>query len=458
NPVQEFVDFVTRPTKYFKQIICIAHNVKSFDAQFILKYIVENHVLEPRVILNTTKIVVLTLGHTKFIDSINYMPMYLFELPKAFGPAEGTNKGILPHLFNTIDNQFYVGALPGVQYYSPDSMQMKEREKFLAWHSEMTRANFVFDFQREILLYCRNDVDILRRACMAFRKIFLERGNVCPFEECTAIASTCMRVFRKNFLREREIGIIPTGEYRHANIHSRKALQWLIWKERELGRHIIHGGRAREYRLRDGTLVDGYYESVENNVTQYYALQFHGCFWHGCPRCFRVNRDRLLSTDRTDTCDSRYEHTVVTTFRLRKRGYRVIEKWECDFDCEMNENVEMREYLHRHQMIDTKPLDPRDSFYGGRAGNIVTRYEITGTEKIRYVDVCSLYPFVLKTGDFLIGHPTIYVGEECEELIELLPGYNFDLVEGVVQCKVLPPRDLFYLVLPYRVQGKLLFA
>ncbi|XP_070158004.1 uncharacterized protein [Polyergus mexicanus] len=73
----------------------------------------------------------------------------------------------------------------------------------------------------------------------------------------------------------------------------------------------------------------------------------------------------------------------------------------------------MREYLENHPMVETSPLDPRDAFFGSRTGNIVTRYEVTGTEKIRYVDVCSL---------------------------------------------VLPPRDLFHPVLPYRVQGKLLFA
>ncbi|XP_072763722.1 uncharacterized protein [Anoplolepis gracilipes] len=459
NPVQEFVDFVTHPTKYFKQIICIAHNAKSFDAQFILHHIVENRIsLEPQVILNGTKIVVLTVGRTKFIDSVNYMPMRLSKLPKAFGLTDISNKGIFPHLFNTIDNQSYVGPLPDVQYYSPDSMQVKEREKFLAWHSEMTRANYMFDFQREILDYCRNDVDILRQACMAFRKIFLQRGDVCPFEEYTTIASTYMRVFRKNFLREREIGVIPAGGYRRVNIQSRKALQWLVWKERELGHRIIHAGRSREYRLPDGTLVDGYYESVENGVTQYYVLQFHGCFWHGCPRCFRVNRDKPLSLDHTDTNDLCYEHTVATTLRLRTRGYRVIEKWECDFDHDINENVEMREYLQHHQMLDNEPLDPRHSFYGGRTENIMTRYEITGTEKVRYVDVCSLYSYVLKTGAFPIGHPTIYVGEECAELIGISPGYNFDSVEGIVRCRVLPPRNLFHPVLPYRVQGKLLFA
>ncbi|XP_072758699.1 uncharacterized protein [Anoplolepis gracilipes] len=176
-----------------------------------------------------------------------------------------------------------------------------------------------------------------------------------------------------------------------------------------------------------------------------------------CESCAEIN-ETSVRCYHTDTNDLRYEHTVAMTSRLRTRGYRVIEKWECDFDHDINENVEKREYLQHHQMLDNEPLDPRHSFYGGRTENIVTRYEITKTKKIRYVDVCSLYPYVLKTGAFPIGHLTVYVGEECAELIGISPGYNFDSVEGIVRCRVLSPRNLFHPVLPYRVQGKLLFA
>ncbi|XP_011684671.1 PREDICTED: uncharacterized protein LOC105448010, partial [Wasmannia auropunctata] len=521
DPVKEFVEFVTRPTKSFNRIICIAHNAKAFDAQFILKHIVENHsALNPRVTLNGTKIIVLTAGRAKFIDSVNYMPMRLSELPKAFGLPDTCGKGVFPHLFNTIDNQTYVGPMPDVKYYAPETMHAQERERFLAWHAEMStdlpkafglqdtadkstfphlfnilenrtyvgplpdvcfyspeqmkpekrerfmtwhaemsRQNVIFDFQRELVKYCRNDVDILRRACMAFRKIFLERGNVCPFEECTTIASTCMKVFRKNFLREEEIGIIPKGGYRFTDNHSRKALQWLVWKEREIDRVIIHAGRGREHQIA-GRRVDGYCESVTaENDTRRYVFQFHGCFWHGCKTCYPVNRNKpLLSANREDTLEKRYEQTIATTRRLEAQGYRVIEKWECVFDRDLRENDEMREFVANHPVIKSAPLNPRDAFFGGRTGNIATYCEVTGAEKIRYVDVCSLYPYVLKTGGFPIGHPSIYIGQECSSLIGAAPGYNFDSVEGLVRCKVLPPRDLFHPVLPYRVRGKLLFA
>jgi len=458
DPVKQLVDFATRETKYFKKFICIAHNAKAFDAQFILKHLVETEDTrqKPDLILNGSKIIVMTVGRTKFVDSVNYMPMALAELPKAFGLQGDSVKGTFPHLFNTIENQNYVGPLPALHYYSPDQMKDEDRKRFLAWHAEMLEKNTVFDFNKEIIKYCRNDVDILRRACMAFRRIFLERGNVCPFEECTTIASTCMRVFHKNFLRENQIGIIPAAGYR--NHDSRTALQWLVLRERELGQRIIHGGREREYRI-EGVPVDGYYESQVGNTTKRHVLQFHGCFWHGCPMCYRENRDRkLVNIDNEHTLEARYNLTLARTNRLRKLGYYVEEKWECVFNNEIRENPKMQEFLKNHPMLKHPPLEPRDAFFGGRTGNIATLCEIKDSEKIRYVDVCSLYPFILKTGTFPIGHPDIYIGEECAALIGTPGQYNFDAVEGLVRCRVLPPRDLFHPVLPYRAHGKLMFS
>ncbi|KYN11983.1 hypothetical protein ALC57_15877 [Trachymyrmex cornetzi] len=129
NPVKQFVELVTRTTKCFKKIICIAHNAKAFDAQFILKYLVEESEIteEPRVILNGTKIIVMTVGNTKFIDSVNYLPMCLADLPKAFGLKDTSDKGNFPHLFNTRENQSYIGPIPDARYYSPDQMKPEER-------------------------------------------------------------------------------------------------------------------------------------------------------------------------------------------------------------------------------------------------------------------------------------------------------------------------------------------
>lgn len=56
------------------------------------------------------------------------------------------------------------------------------------------------------------------------------------------------------------------------------------------------------------------------------AVFVDGCFWHGCPRCFRMpetNRDYWeRKIGRNIARDKRY------TLTLRRRGWRVIRVWE----------------------------------------------------------------------------------------------------------------------------------
>ncbi|XP_068993909.1 uncharacterized protein [Neodiprion pinetum] len=379
EPVKELVDFATRPVQDFARIVCIAHNAKGFDAQFILRHMVERDGNPPQVILSGSKIIMLETGHTRFLDSLAYMPMALSALPKAFGLPTTSVKGVFPHLFNTPENVGYVGPLPAAKFYSPDTMSSDARAEFYSWYNEAVANDHLFDFDAELLSYCRSDVDILRR-------------------------------------------ILPPGGYRLADAQSRKALEWLVVKERELGIDIRHAGNGREFRIPEtGRKVDGYH--VAGDGTRH-VYEFYGCFWHGCRKCLRINRNRRSVNG--ETLDRRYEETRAKISRMRELGYRVTEHWECVFDRSLRENEEMREYVATHPLIagtaTSEALNPRDAFYGGRTGNAFRYYEVktdaTGNayEEIRYVDVCSLYPFICKNGRFPVGHPTVYVGEECELL------------------------------------------
>ncbi|OOY87330.1 hypothetical protein BOW15_11280, partial [Solemya velum gill symbiont] len=155
--------------------------------------------------------------HIRVLDSLNFLPMKLSQLPISFGLAE-LKKGWFPHFFNTRENQEYIGPYPSSHYYGVDYMGAKEREAFLDWHGGLQGQ--IFDFRREILEYCRSDVDILRKACLKFRNLLRKatgryeevvnaKGTVeqqiveaiDPFDYIT-IASVCMGVFRTKFMEE----------------------------------------------------------------------------------------------------------------------------------------------------------------------------------------------------------------------------------------------------------------
>ena len=109
-------------------------------------------------------------------------------------------------------------------------MSPAEKETFLRWHHELKENIYVFNFQEEILSYCRSDVDILRRCCLEFRELFRDVTDIDPFEKCLTIASACNLVFRTNFLKENTIAILPPHGYHPGIKQSNIALKWPPWK------------------------------------------------------------------------------------------------------------------------------------------------------------------------------------------------------------------------------------
>ena len=98
--------------------------------------------------------------------------------------------------------------------YGIDSLSSSDRESFMQWYTERTDE---FDFQKQMLLYCRNDVQLLREASMKFRDLLIGitgdsdpqsqevgraiQNGLDPFAYLT-IASVCMNVFGSKFLTE----------------------------------------------------------------------------------------------------------------------------------------------------------------------------------------------------------------------------------------------------------------
>ncbi|KAJ8962384.1 hypothetical protein NQ318_018368 [Aromia moschata] len=388
--IGSFMKYLTEVRKKFKQVIVIAHNGKAFDHQFILNYILVNTDLNPELIMRGTKIISMKMENVKFLDSLNYFPMALSKLPKAFGLGDGFKKAYFPHLFNTIDNSNYVGPLPPLEFYSPDNIKPEERDKFLEWYEAHKQDEF--NMQRDLVEYCISDVEILTAACLKFREQLLDTGNVCPFTEACTIASACNKVYRRNFLQPNTIGIIPRGGYRWKDNQSKIAIQWLLWLERTREINILHAGKGKESVVH-GVKVDGFCPNIKE------IFEFHGCYFHGCEKCFRQGRDVPLHDNQDETMNSRRESTNIRMERLRDFGYTITEIWECEFRKMLKDNGELKTFLENHA-FPPNPLNPRDCFYGGRTGNTVEYYKCKAGGKIKYVDVCSLYPWVCKRGKF----------------------------------------------------------
>ncbi len=103
----------------------------------------------------------------------------------------------------------YIGDWPDAYFYDPANMKPAMRDEFYKWHRQQQGKQF--DYREELLSYCESDVDILRGACMAYRDMTMKEQGVDPFPVSLTIASACNYIFRRNYLKENTIGIIPTG-------------------------------------------------------------------------------------------------------------------------------------------------------------------------------------------------------------------------------------------------------
>ena len=285
NAVRDFCNWLFTPEH--QDSIVIAHNFQGYDSYPIIKYLHAN-TIGCEAIYNGAKCVTLKTKtkkthqfktRIKFIDSLNFIPMALAKFPKTFGQDE-LCKGYFPHFFNKDENQEYVGPMPCQDDYGVNYMKPEEREKFMAWHQEQVENNYVFDFQHEILRYCRSDVDILAECCKLYREMFkkaTDTGNdetgIDPFDTATTIAGYCMQVYRTKFLQKDTIALLPQA-HQLKRKQSHEALQWLSYtaeKEEIRIQHARNGGEKRVGKY----YLDGYCEETHT------AYEYQGCYWHG---------------------------------------------------------------------------------------------------------------------------------------------------------------------------------
>ncbi|KAK3100662.1 hypothetical protein FSP39_023320 [Pinctada imbricata] len=197
----QFCDYITQ--EHFTNYTLLAHNAKSFDLYPVLENLIDRHAMKPdKIIYSGSKIMYMYIGNKlnlRFLDSLNFLPGQLSKLPQLF-ELEELCKGFFPHKFNTKGNQNYSGRFPPPEDYGYETMSSARRKDFLLWYRE--KESETFHFQTEMLKYCRSDVDILRRACLKFRKLMLEvTHGIDPFDYVT-IASVCMGIFKTLFLKK----------------------------------------------------------------------------------------------------------------------------------------------------------------------------------------------------------------------------------------------------------------
>ncbi|CAI5679595.1 unnamed protein product [Oreochromis niloticus] len=212
--------------------------------------------------------------------------------------------------------------------------------------------------------------------------------------------SACMKVFLTNFLPKNTLAIPSPDNYgRTSKAYSHASIQWLEWVSRSQKIPIQHalttGGEKKigPYYVDGYALIDG----------EKWVWEFLGCFYHGCPKCYRP--EEICPLTRAPYGDL----LASTEARLRelRNVYRVrtVTLWEHEWSEMRKSNEEVKEFLQSYEAPE--PLSPRSGLYGGRTSALRLRYSASPGENVYYVDVTSLYPYVNAKRAYPLHHPKI---------------------------------------------------
>ena len=151
---------------------------------------------------------------------------------------------------------------------------------------------------------------------------------------------------------------MPTGWYvrrreengfrpQQAQPYGQMAIQWLTRESDRTGCTIRHQGNGREKRV-GKLLVDGWCAKTRT------AYQFHGCYFHGCPKCFDHEETNTLNGK---TMVTLLANTKKHTAYLR-RHVKVVEMWECTWKRERDPPPRQKWQMTQQQII-TAVVDGR---------------------------------------------------------------------------------------------------
>jgi len=169
------------------------------------------------------------------------------------------------------------------------------------------------------------------------------------------------------------------------------------------------------------------------------------------------NRDEKSISSNNNTkfhsLNEKYTETIEKLEFYKKKDYKVQIIWECEFKKERRNNSHLNNYIeNRYKYYEFTNLkgniNIKNSFFGGRTNNLQFYKSIECNQEIKYLDFCSLYPYVLRKYAYPVDHPNI-ITENFD--------YSLNSYFGFVWCRVEAPRELYLPVLPVVINKRLMF-
>ena len=164
---------------------------------------------------------------------------------------------------------------------------------------------------------------------------------------------------------KKTIAIVP--ESVKTDNFSKMSIMWLnyVSTSKAYGMNIKHAlnGGEKELTIKNKTYkVDGFYKET-NTVYEVY-----GCFWHGCPNCYKPN---IINGKNQKVMRTLNDQTIEKCETIKNTGYNHVTTYECH----LTKNKDFQKFAKNFTQEVVEPLNPGDAFYGGRTNATKLLYD-----------------------------------------------------------------------------------
>ena len=161
-------------------------------------------------------------------------------------------------------------------------------------------------------------------------------------------------------MSKKAISVVP--EYVKTDNFSKMSIMWLNYVSTDaLTQHALNGGE-KELTINNKTYrVDGFCKETNK------VYELYGCFWHGCPKCYKPNivnnknqkdmgtlNDQTIEKKNETIKNAGYKH--ISTYKCQLAKNKDFQKFAKDF------TQEVVELLNQDTLFTEEELTPPRSY------------------------------------------------------------------------------------------------
>lgn len=407
----------------------------------------------------------------KFLRSNNFFEGDEFQIAKMFEISH--TKTFFPHRLNNIN---YQGNVPDIKLFldfKDSDETRKEKHNFV---DNRKRQNSKWCYEKELIFYVEEKLRLLSLSFLTFLKESFNLQNELQIElndakeyihplanNICSISGFIFKIYRLLYMNKLKVFTVLNEYGQSCNHVSQQEYEWVSYMHFKFPNKKFQSifSHPRGQKTFPESCPDLY--CAEDKEAWYY----NGCYFHSHYDQCKINPSATAETQHPLfkktflELNSLFEEKLAKLLQNHPNELNKINIiWECQY-LEMRNSPDIQNFLN----FNFKPrplyrLSPRAAVRGGYTDTYALKWNQTENpnENFYCLDQNGMYSYIALKFKFCLGPYKIIIGDEIQKInfqnLEFFFDNDLCPMSGTMLLTILPPRNLFYPFLPYRLKNE----